>query len=127
MKAKILIVDDLQEVLVTMRRHFEAHGFQVDCATELEEAEALLGANKYSVLITDLQLTPVRSNEGLAIVRHAHHESPETRVIMLTAYTTEEVEREANRYGIASFLKKPVSLSLLRRKVLESLGEPVNE
>lgn len=126
-KPKILIVDDIKEVLVTMSRHFEAHGFDVDTASEREEAEALLGANRYQVLITDLQLTPIRSNEGLEIIRQVRHESPDTRVIMLTAYTTEEVEREVTRYGISSFLKKPVSLSLLRRTVLHSLGRPVQE
>ncbi len=127
MKLKILIVDDLKEVQVTMRRHFEAHGFEVDCASELEEAEALLSVNKYSVMITDLQLTPVRSNEGLEVVKTAFHESPDTKVIMLTAYTTDAVEKEAARYGISSFLRKPVSLSLLRRTVLQSLGSPVPE
>jgi CheY-like chemotaxis protein len=40
---------------------------------------------------------------------------------MLTAYDNEEVEKEADRYGISAFLRKPVSLPLLRQTVLESL------
>ena len=122
MKTRILIVDDLKEILLTMRRYFAIHGFDVDCASEKEEAEALIGANGYSVVITDLHLTPVRSNEGLEIVRLIHHESPETKVIMLTAYSTGEVEKEADRYGISAFLRKPVSLPVLRLAVQDSLG-----
>jgi DNA-binding response OmpR family regulator len=122
MKTKILIVDDLKEILLTMNRYFAIHGFDVDCASEKEEAEALIGANTYEVVVTDLHLTPVKSNEGLDIVRLLHHESPQTRVIMLTAYSTEEVEKEVGKYGISKFLRKPVSLPVLRQAVQESLG-----
>jgi DNA-binding NtrC family response regulator len=125
MKTKILIVDDLKEILLTMSRYFAIHGFEVDIASEREEAEALISANKYSVVITDNHLTPVRSNEGLEIVRVLHHESPETKVIMLTAYDSEEVEKEADRYGISSFLRKPVSLPILRQAVQDCLGRLV--
>jgi CheY-like chemotaxis protein len=58
----------------------------------------------------------------LEIVRVLHHESPETKVIMLTAYDNEEVEKEADRYGITAFLRKPVSLPILRQTVQQSLG-----
>jgi len=122
MRPRILIVDDLQEILVTMRRYFAAHGFDVDCASEKEEAEALIGVHNYAVVVTDLQLTPLRSNEGLELVRVLHHECPNTKVIMLTAYNTEEVEKEAGKYGVASFLKKPVPLPVLHDAVRESLG-----
>ena len=122
MKPKILIVDDLKDIVLTMSRYFAIHGFEVDFASEKEEAEALIGANNYAVVITDLQLTPVRSNEGLEIARLLHHESPETKIIILTAYGTDEVEQEAGRFGVTSFLKKPVSLSILRQAVEETIG-----
>ena len=122
MKTKILIVDDLKEILLTMSRYFAIHGYDVDCASEKEEAEALIGANNYAVVVTDLHLTPVKSNEGLDIVRLLRHESPETKVIMLTAYSTEEVEKEADKHGIAKFLRKPISLPVLRQAVQDSLG-----
>ena len=122
MKTKILIVDDLKEILLTMSRYFAIHGYDVDCASEKEEAEALISVNKYSAVITDLHLTPVKSNEGLDIIRVVRHDSPDTKVIMLTAYSTEEVEREADKHGISAFLKKPVSLPILRQTLQESLG-----
>ena len=122
MKPKMLIVDDLKDIVLTMGRYFAIHGYQVDYASEEEEAEALISANNYAIVITDLQLTPVRSNEGLELVRLLHHESPGTKIIMLSAYGTEEVEKEAGRLGVSSFLKKPVSLSVLRQTVEECLG-----
>ena len=122
MKLKMLIVDDLKDIVLTMSRYFAKHGFDVDCASEREEAEALIGANNYAVVITDLQLTPMRSNEGLDIVRLLHHQSPDTKAILLTAYGSKEVEKEADRYGIVAFVRKPVSLPDLHQAVQESLG-----
>ena len=122
MKTKVLIVDDLKDIVLTMSRYFAIHGYEVDFASEKEEAEALISANRYEVVITDLQLTPVRSNEGLEIARLLYHESPSTKVIILTAYGTEEVEKEAGRYGVSTFLKKPVSLAILRQAVEGTLG-----
>jgi len=122
MKTRILIVDDLKEILLTMGSYFTMHGFDVDCASEKEEAEALISVHNYALVITDLHLTPVRSNEGLEIVRLLHHEWPETKVIILTAYGSEEVEKEADRFGISAFLRKPVSLPVILHTVRQSLG-----
>jgi CheY-like chemotaxis protein len=41
---------------------------------------------------------------------------------MQTSYDNEEVEKEADRYGITAFLRKPVSLPILRQTVQQSLG-----
>lgn len=122
MNLKMLIVDDLKETRIAMARYFEILGFQVDCASEQEEAEALISANRYDVVITDLQLTPLRGNEGLEIVRMLRHQAPNTAVIMLTAYSTPEVEKEVYRSGLGVLLNKPVSLEALQRVVEESLG-----
>jgi len=118
----MLIVDDLQEVGKVMRRYFQIQGFDVDCAGELEEAEALIGGNSYQIVITDLHLTPVRGSEGLEIVRMVRHQTPETKVILLTAYCTVAVEKEACESGLLFLLNKPVSLAALNQTVQECLG-----
>ncbi len=120
-RPKILIVDDQKEVCVAMKRYFTVCGFDVEWAAELEEAEALVTGNTYAVLISDLHLTPIRGNEGLELVRVLSHRSPETRIILLTAYSTPEVEKEAYACGVARVLNKPIALSALHRIVLEFL------
>jgi DNA-binding NtrC family response regulator len=120
-KPKILIVDDQKEVCVAMSRYFTVCGFDVECASELEEAEALISGNTYAALISDLHLTSIRSNEGLELVRMVRHRSPETKVIMLTAYSTPEVEKEALACGVSRVLNKPIALSILHRTVVDLL------
>ena len=120
-KPKILIVDDQKEVCVAMKRYFTVCGFDVECASELEEAEAMITCNSYAVLISDLHLTPIRGNEGLELIRVLRHRSPQTRTVMLTAYSTPDVEKEAYACGVAKVLNKPVALSELRRILQEFL------
>lgn len=107
---------------MAMAHYFEFLGFHVDCASEREEAEALLSGNRYDIVITDLQLTPLRSNEGLEIVQWVRHQAPETVIIMLTAYSTPEVEKEVCQSGLGMLLNKPVSLQDLQKVVEDSLG-----
>lgn len=120
-KPKMLIVDDQKEVCVALKRYFTVCGFDVESASELEEAAAMIAGNSYAIMISDLHLTPIRGNEGLEIVRVLRHRSPKTKIIILTAYSTPEVEEEAYACGVAKVLNKPVALSELHHIILQLL------
>ncbi|HWM94462.1 MAG TPA: response regulator [Thermoanaerobaculia bacterium] len=113
MKPRLLIVDDEDAILAAIRDYFEPRGYDVDCARELEEAEALLSHIRYALMIADLRLTGVHGNEGLELVRFARERSPWTRTIVLTGYGSTEIEMEAIGRGVDAFLQKPQPLSEL--------------
>jgi DNA-binding NtrC family response regulator len=107
---RILIVDDEELIVVAMRRYFEGLGYTIDSAHELEEAQALLANRRYDLVICDLRLTGLGGVEGLQIVSDIHQRSAETRVILLSAYGTPEIERESYNRGADAFLHKPKSM-----------------
>jgi DNA-binding NtrC family response regulator len=107
---RILIVDDEELIVVAMRRYFEGLGYTIDSAHELEEAQALLAKRRYDLVICDLRLTGLGGVEGLQIVSDIHQRSAETRVILLSAYGTPEIERESYNRGADAFLHKPKSM-----------------
>lgn len=107
MSKRILIVDDEESILFAVKRYLVRAGFDVDCARELEEAEALTTHVHYDVVIADLSLTAHESTEGLEILRHIRQHRPRTRTILLTAHGSPRVEREALRRGCDAFLQKP--------------------
>jgi DNA-binding response OmpR family regulator len=107
---RILIVDDEDLIVLAMRRYFERLGYVVDSALALDEAQALLAANRYDLVIADLRLTGVGGVEGLEIVSDAHRSSATTRVVLLSAYGTPEVERESYNRGADAFLHKPKAM-----------------
>lgn len=104
---RILIVDDEQLIVFAMRKYFEALGYDVDSAHELEEAQALLANYEYDLVIADLRLTGYGGVEGLQIVADVHQRCANTRVILLSAFGTPEIERESYKRGADAFLHKP--------------------
>lgn len=122
-RPRMLVIDDEEPILFAAREYFEALGFAVDCATELEEAEALLSHLRYAIVIADLRLTGIYGTEGLAIVRHVRERCPQTRILILTAYGSQAVEEEARRLGVDGFLQKPKPLPDVAQIVFALLGK----
>lgn len=113
MKCKVLLVDDEQPVLLAMERYLSANGFEVECARELEEAQALLSNDAFDIVVTDLRLTPVQGAEGLQIIELVRSRGLASRVIVLTGHAIPEVEAAAYELGVDLFLWKPASLPVL--------------
>jgi two-component system response regulator (stage 0 sporulation protein F) len=119
---RLLIVDDEEPILAAMQEYFRTFGYEVDCAHELEEAEALLSKVSYSLVVADLRLTGIYGVEGLELVGYVRQRCPNTRMILLTAYGTPEIEKEARRLGVDAFLYKPKPLPELAQIVFALLG-----
>lgn len=118
----MLVVDDEDYILRALEKYFETQNYKVDCARELEEAQALLTYIDYSIVIADLRLTGINGAEGLDIVRYIRERTSETRIILLTAYGSPEVEQEARRRGVDAFLYKPQPLKKLAEIIAGLLG-----
>ena len=112
---RILIVDDEELIVLAMRRYFEGLGYRVDSAHELEEAQALLAHRSYDLVIADLRLTGIGGVEGLQIVADVHQRSANTRVMLLSAFGTPEIERESYNRGADAFLHKPKAMMEIAR------------
>jgi len=102
-------------ILFAIGRYFSRMGFNVDCARELEEAEALAAYNPYDLVIADLSLSDNGSTEGLEIIRYVRRTCPAARVILLTAHGSPVAEKEAFRRGADVFLHKPSPLAEIAR------------
>ncbi|MCP4659113.1 MAG: response regulator [bacterium] len=125
MAQRILVVDDEKALLRTIAKYFESLGYEVDCACEQEGAEALLGIVCYSLVITDLRLSEPNGNEGLKILGYVARHCPETPVVVLSAYASTQVLKEAGLLGAAALLQKPKALKELGRIVSGLLSPPM--
>ena len=108
---RMLVVEDEQAICFSISEYFTHQGFEVETASEIEQAESLIRDSTYEVIIQDLRLDINKNIAGLEIIRFVQHHSPDTKVIVLTAYGSEEVEKEARQSGAAAFLRKPQRLS----------------
>ena len=125
MSRKLLIVDDEEPILFAMREYFTTRGFEVDCARELEEAEALISNVKYDLVIADMRLTGIQAAEGLELVAFVRQRCFSARIIIMTAYGTAEMEGEAWRLGVDFFLHKPQPLPEVAQIVENLLGSRI--
>jgi len=101
---RILVVEDepdLRKVLSTLLRR---GGYTVDLAEEGNGACDRLSHEVYDLIITDLKL-PGRS--GIEVLRASRQACPETPVIVITAFGTDETAAEARRLGAFNYILKP--------------------
>jgi two-component system response regulator FlrC len=84
------------------------------------EAERLLGARSFDLLITDLKMP---GQDGLALLRKVRAEQPELEVVVLTAHGTVTSAVEAMKLGAFDHLQKPLAgpdeLTLVAQRALE--------
>lgn len=117
----VLVVDDEPAFTGAADKVLSRAGYEVLIAESLSAATGLLNSRLFDAVITDLSLNGTMGYEGLEIARLARSRNPDVRVILVTAFGSDEASRQAVECGVDLQLDKPVSLGLLRR-VLSDFG-----
>lgn len=123
MNPRILVLEDDDQLARSYKEYLSEEGYQVDCAQEVEEAQALLAHVPYSLVITDLRLSKLGFG-GLDFIRHIRQQSAQTRIIVLTGYSWPEIEAEALENQIDAFVRKPIQLRELLETIEMVMGVP---
>jgi DNA-binding response OmpR family regulator len=114
---RLLIVDDEPTILFAMREYFGAIGYEVDCAGTLPDATAFLSRHEYSAVIADLCLSGIESREGLEVIDLARARSERTRIMLLSAYVSNELEFDAVSRGASVVMRKPQPMAHIARSL----------
>jgi two-component system, OmpR family, response regulator len=122
-KKRILLLDDERAILVPIARYFQNLGCLVEIAEAAEEAITLSRDRGYDLAILDIRLSRLGGVEGLEVLRELRKRDRRTRVIMLSAYVSPEVEEEALRVGADAVLRKPQPLADLAKLAFGLMGE----
>ena len=114
----LLLVDDELSNLESLARIFEREGMTVLTAPDGREALEILRKQRIDVLLTDLMMPGITGVDLLKAVRSI---SPETEVILMTAYGTVETAVEAMKEGAYDFITKPLKRAQVVRVVKKAL------
>lgn len=101
----ILVVDDEEANRLALERIFAREGYTVRTAPDGRVALESLRDGAVGVVLTDLKMPGI---SGLELLRVARQVSPETQVIVVTAYGSVETAVEAMREGAYDFVTKPL-------------------
>ena len=121
-RASILLVDDEEGILKTLGRALREEGHEVLAVTRAREAERLLAARSFDLLVVDNRM-PERS--GLELIRDlaaSTAEGERPSIVMMTAHATVESAIEAMKLGAFDYLQKPFEvdeLLVVARRALE--------
>lgn len=111
----LLIIDDEKNIRTGMEQGLRPVAGTIDTAANADEGIAKFLEKRHDLVITDMRLPGDRG--GLDVVRTVQEESPDTIVIVITAYASVETAVEAMRLGAFDFVTKPVDLDLIRQQV----------
>ena len=114
----VLLVDDEKSHLESLERIFQREGYHTLCATSGKEALELLRQHHVHVMLTDLVMPGMTGSELLKACRTV---SPETEVVMMTAYGTIETAVEAMKDGAYDFITKPLKKVFITKVVRQAL------
>lgn len=111
-RRSILIVDDEDSVLQTLRMVFESEGYQVATASSSRQAlEILSNGVSFDAVITDLNMET--EDVGLEVARAAVRRKPKPAVVICTGFASLENSKESLRIGVDYMAHKPVELTAL--------------
>jgi DNA-binding response OmpR family regulator len=102
---KILICEDNPMALKTLSVVLEREGFVADVAEDGNIGIELLQKNDYDLMVVDIHL-PYRS--GLELIKFVRSEQgKDTPVIILSAFSDNQMQRQAGELGISDYIVKP--------------------
>jgi DNA-binding NtrC family response regulator len=114
MPVSVLVVDDEAVIRDTLAEFLAGEGFAVATAATGEDAVKRAAAKSFDVCLCDLHLPKM---DGLEVLAQLAARSPDTAVVLVTAYGTVETAVEAFQTGAADYLMKPVMLAEVATKV----------
>ncbi len=117
-RGHVLVVDDQRNMRATTALVLRAEGYQVSEAADGDEALRKLAATPVDLLLTDLKMEPM---DGLTLLRKALEVSPQTQVVLMTAYGSIESAVQAMRLGAYDYVAKPFKDGELVHRVEQAL------
>ena len=120
MVKNVLIVDDDQEMLLSLKEGFDKYSstFSVLTAKDGLIAMEKLQEDAVSLVVTDLRMPRM---DGFALLTRIMEQYPDIPVIIITGYSTPEMERLAQEGGAVGYVEKPFMIDDLARKVMATL------
>jgi len=121
--AKMLVVDDDRGMKEFLQIMLEKDGHAVSCAGGGTEALNLCRKNRFDLVLTDLKMPKVN---GIDLLREIKTISPETAVILITAFASGETALAAMREGAFDYLEKDFDIDELKAVVRDALSKRIS-
>ncbi len=113
-KGTVLVAEDETAVRESLAEVLRDEGYEVTAVADGTAATGALGIQEFDLVLSDIRMPGV---DGLAVLRHARENAPQTLVLLMTAHATVETAVEAIRRGAQDYLLKPIIFDDLLHKI----------
>nr|WP_269744739.1 response regulator [Plesiocystis pacifica] len=114
----MLVVDDEVNLRFAVERGLRRAGHQADSASTVRQAIERLRSQPYDTVVTDLRMP---GGDGLELIQWLGSYSPSTKILVVSAYITDDFRAQYENQGAIGMLEKPVEIAKLIALV-EELG-----
>ena len=117
---KVLVVDDDQEMLLSLKEGLEKYNetFSVLMAGDGLIAMEKLKKLPISLVVTDLKMPRM---DGFTLLARIMEQYPDIPVIIMTGYSTPEMQKLAREGGAVGYIEKPFMIEDLARKIMTAM------
>ena len=116
---RILIIEDDAEMRALLKDSLVEDGMEFESAGNGAEAIQKLAEEPFDLVITDIRMPGLT---GLDILPGIKKLQPQTRVIVITAFGSEEVRRKSFDRGAVAYLEKPIDMNRLKTLIQEMVS-----
>jgi DNA-binding NtrC family response regulator len=102
----ILVVDDEQIVLDSVKKHLRKTAYNVHGVSSVQKALLMMEETEFDLVLTDLMMPHI---DGLELMKIVKSHYPKVPVIMITGYAAADTARQATRLGAFDNVAKPFS------------------
>ncbi len=118
MTNRILLVDDEETLRFVLRETLIGEGYSVDVANDGFQALERVKLKSYDLLITDIKM---HGMDGLQLIREIKRNGSHLKIIIITAYGSLEMVKEAARLGVIEFVSKPFKIQEIKDVITRNL------
>lgn len=115
----ILIVDDEEEIRISLSRYLKKHSFKILTATNGNEAAQLITNEKIDLVVSDIRM-PIM--DGIKLLTFIKNRDKNIPVILITGFSEILETKDAYELGANGFLSKPFRLKDLLNTISSCLG-----
>ena len=119
-KRKILVVDDEQNIRKLLQIFLTEEGYNVEVADNGESGLEAVRNHIFDLVITDLKMPKL---SGFDLLKGIKEISPDTIVVIITAFGTTESAVEAMKLGAFDYIQKPFKIDDIRLIVKNALDK----
>jgi DNA-binding NtrC family response regulator len=117
---KMMIVDDEETLTYSLYQSFilARNNYEIITAASGEEASQKLEDSKFDLVITDISMPGMSGLELLTLIKARY---PDTEVIVMTAYGSDDKKDDAIKRGARYYIEKPFEIKEIKQLVMNIL------